>query len=385
MPKIKTDEQILNEYLPKLKAFAGERLTAGNAKRIYNFLQPYHYDTDGWILYQAAQGILQTDVDSEFPVEDNMGYFEALDGYGLLKWLEIAKFADKEYGWGWGENEIMTSHTLDESAAAYREYQGKLYAAAVRGVMDELAEKQPCLLEGFWNRLSYIENILEKGWPTRDDLNEKIKREAKEVFDSASTDDLTGFHSEVEIKHQLLGALRDTSMTDETVQALWIKDNVLDSVYRFFVEESKDNQIHLAVWEYLDKAERAYLAERVFDRAKLEYEDYVDRVKEMPPEKIIDEAYKLTILYDLHISLEPETSKFSAEQLKALLSLDSPLWSLYNEWQRRDVTYLYDMKDVIEDVADEQAAMIEDESYEIDPDPFGQRELLSEDEDELEP
>jgi len=378
------DEQMRSEYMPRIKVFTDKRLTEENAKRIYDKLKPYHYDTSGWLLYEAAKGILQTDVYSEFPAEDNMGYFEILDGYGLLKWLEIAKFAEKEYEQIQGGYEKLTSHDLDENSPAYQEYQGKLYAAAIRSIAIQLADKQPYLLEGFWNRLSYIENILEKGFPTRDSLNERIKREAKDVYDSASLDDLTNLHSGVEIKHQLRNELCDIFMSDEMIQALTLKDNVLDDTYRFYLKEHKDNQVFLAVFDYLEKQEHDYLAERVFDRAKLAYEEYVDEVKQMPPEKIIDEAYKLTMMYDLHISLDPVTSNYTTEQLKGLMSCASPLWSLYDEWQRRDWTYMDDIKDVITDVADREAAEIEDNDYEIDPDSFGQRDLLSDDEDELE-
>jgi len=384
MPKNMTDEQMRSEYMPRIKVFTDKRLTEENAKRIYDKLKPYHYDTSGWLLYEAAKGILQADVYSEFPTEDNMGYFEMLDGYGLLKWLEIAKFAEKEYEQIRGGYEKLTSHTLDESSPAYQEFQGKLYAAAIRSIAIQLADKQPYLLEGFWNRLSYIENILEKGFPTRDSLNERIKREAKDVFDSASLDDLTNLHSGVEIKHQLRNELCDIFMSDEMIQALTLKDNVLDDAYRFYLKEHKDNQVFLAVFDYLEKQEHDYLAERVFDRAKLAYEEYVDEVKKMPPEKIIDEAYKLTMMYDLHISLDPVTSNYTTEQLKGLMSCASPLWSLYDEWQRRDWTYMDDIKDVITDVADREAAEIEDNDYGIDPDPFGQRDLLSDDEDEME-
>ena len=212
-------------------------------------------------------------------------------------------------------------------------------------------------------------DIHEKGLPTRDSLNEKIKLEAKTVFNAATEDDLTSFHSEVEIKHKIRDELLEISMTDEMVQALMIKDNVLDEVYRFYRDESKDNQVFLAVFEYLEKAEHDYLAERVFDRVKLEYEAYIDEVKQKPVDKIIDEAYKISIMYDIHISLEPETSKFSTERLRALHSLDDPLWSLHHEWQRRDLTHMDDIKDVIFDVADNQAR--ENAENEIDPDPFG--------------
>ena len=376
---IQTDEQIKDIYLPKLQRFMDERLTAENAKRIYDFLQPYQYDTGGWILHDAAKEILNTDVYSEFPAEDNLGYFEILDGNGLLKWLEIAKFADKEYERLRGGYELLRSHTLDTNSPKYQDYQSALWTKAVKNIINRLVDKQPYLLDGFWSRLSYIENILGKGFPTRDILNEKIASEAKEVFAAASTDDLTGFHSEVEIKHQIRNELRDISMTDEMIQALYITDNVLDDAYRSYLESDKGDQVFLAVFDYLEKAEHDYLSDRLYDRVTLEYQDYLDTVKEKTKDQIIDEAYKITTLYDLQCSLDPyTTSNFSTERLKALMSLSSPLWSIYDEWQNCDSSTLYDMKDTIVDMADR----IQDANCEIDPDPFGFE--AQEDEDEQE-
>jgi hypothetical protein len=384
MPKIKTDEQYRNDYIPRINAFTDRRLTGEKAKRIYDFLKPYHYDTDGWRLYESAKDMLQADACSEFPAEDNMGYFEILNGYELLKWLEIAKFADKEYKQLPGGYAKLTSHTLDAESPAYREYQDRLYVAAIKSIATDLIDKQPYLLEGFWNRLAYIENILEKGFPTRSDLNAKLDREAEAAFKTASEGDLTSFHSEAEIKCQLRDALRATSMTDEMVQALYVKDDALDDAYRFFTEESKDNQVYLAVWEYLDKAEHGYLAERVYDRVTLEYEDYKDEVKNWPPQKIMDEAaYKLVLCGDIRTSLDPMTSKLSTEQLKALLSFPSPLWNIYEEWQDRDDTHMDELTDTIRDAADERAMENKEQECEIDPDPFGIGEQEDEDDQEL--
>lgn len=215
------------------------------------------------------------------------------------------------------------------------------------------------------------EQIRDKGLQTRGDLNKKIMREYQSVFNSASEDDLTSFHSEAEIKCQLRDALCDTSMTDEMVQALYIKDDVLSDAYRYFTEESKDNQVYLAVWEYLDKAEHDYLANTVFDRARSDYEGYLEKVLKMQPSNIVAEAFKIFTLYDLHISLEPETSNFSTDQLRALHSLTNPLWSIYDEWMGRDLSYMDDIKDAILEVADFRAAENEAERYGIDPDPFG--------------
>jgi len=293
MQEYRTDEQMQNDYAPKLRAFMDERLTAGNAKQIYNFLKPYRYDTGALALQESF---------------DN------------------------------------TPH------------ENQLFLNAMKIIIDGLIEKEPHLLPQFCSRLSYIENILLKGLPAREDLNEKIDQELKRVSAAATEAELTDLHSEAEIKTLLRGALFDTSMTKEMVQALMVADDVLGGAYEFYVEADRVGQVHLAVWEYLEKAEHEYISERVYDRVKIEYEDYIDEVKKMPPEKIIGEVYKITVLNDILISLDPYTSNFSAERLAALQSLENPLWNLYEEWGRRDVSYMDDIHDVILGVADDRAA-----------------------------
>ena len=359
MPKNKIDEQYLNEYMPKIKAFTDDRLNEENAKQIYNFLKPYNYDTDGLLLYQAAKGILQTDVydeiyhddDNAHHYEDTANYLDTLDGYGLLKYLETMKTADG---------------TLGENSPLYQQYHSKLHLNAIKSIIIGLANKQPYLLEGFWNRLSYIENIFGKGFPSKEDLFERIKIEAKDVFNSASEDDLSNSNSEAEIKYKIRDELCDISLTDEMIQALMIKDNILEDIYCFYNEESQDNQIFLTVFDYLEKEENKYLADRMYERVKLEYQDYTDEVKSWPPQKIIDDAGKLNALYGICESFDPPMHEISTEHLKALYSIPSPLFSLYKEWDRRDWTFMDDIKDVIYTVASEKADENAANDYEIE-------------------
>jgi hypothetical protein len=155
MARYDSDEKMKSAYMPKIKRFTDERLTPENAKQIYQFLQPYHYDTGGRHLYEAAKGILQTDIDLEFSIEDAK-LLELLDDYGRLKWLELAKFAEtqpKQLPPGY---ERQTAYTLNESLPEYQEYQNKLWVAVIRSITINLCNIQPYLLEGFWNRLSYI-------------------------------------------------------------------------------------------------------------------------------------------------------------------------------------------------------------------------------------
>jgi hypothetical protein len=212
--------------------------------------------------------------------------------------------------------------------------------------------------------LAYIENILLKDIPTRDDLNKKIEREAKIVFDSASADDLTNFHSEAEIKHQIRNALYDVSMTDEMIKALIMTDDVLDGVYRLYLEEDMVGQVYLAVFDYLEKAEHDYLAERVFDRAILSYEAYIDEVKKMPPDKIIEEAYKIVALNEIKTGLDPYTSNINTDRLMALNALGDPLWNIYHEWMKCDVSHIDNITDTINETADKRIAENTDNSFE---------------------
>ncbi|MDR1320670.1 MAG: DUF3848 domain-containing protein [Gracilibacteraceae bacterium] len=347
-------EQARSEYLPKIKAFMSERVFYLNAKRIYDFLKAYQYDKGGWLLWEAAKGILESDVYSEFPAEDNMGYFEDLDGYGLLPWLEIAKFADKEYEQLPGDYEKLAAYTLDENLPEYKEYQNRVYLAALRSIAVTLGSKRPHQLEGFWHSLARAENMLGKGFPTRGDLSAKLDREAENLTGASGEKAEGREYSECEAKQAICRALRETAMTDYMTHALFLKSDVLGEAYKFYTEESENEQIHLAVWEYLDKTEHAYLVGRVSDRLNIEYEDYTDEARKMPPEKIIDETWAMN---DFRSIFEPETSHLSTEQLKALMSLDSPLKSLCGEWQRQ--THIGGIKDVIAAAADERAAETE--------------------------
>jgi len=378
MRQIKTDEQILKEYLPKLKRFTDERLTSENAKWIYDLLKPYHYDTGGQLLYQAAKGILNTDAfdeiyhddDNAHHYEDTVNYLETLDGYELLKYLETMKLADG---------------TLVENSHIYQEYHNKLWVDAVRSITSSLTEKQLYQLPVFWSRLSFIENILLKGFPTRDNLIDKIDNEVKSLNDEGEKAVKGRDLSENQEKMNFRNILYNTPMSAEMIEALYIKDNILDELYVQSFEFGEIGDYYDFVSEYVEKTEHEYLADRVFDRVKLEYEIFIDEIKEKPVDKIIDEADKISLMYDLYIALDPYVSDLSTERLRVLKSLDSPLWSLYHEWQRRDWTYSEDISDVIRETADGQISEIGENEYDLAEyslDPYEIYKILKEEEAE---
>jgi hypothetical protein len=112
-----------------------------------------------------------------------------------------------------------------------------------------------------------------------------------------------------------------------------------------------------------------------------EYDAYIDSVERMEAAHIIDEEYKITIFYELVRGFNPETSDLTTTQLKAILSLENPLWTLFDEWMNRDnISQMEIIIDTIKETADQRA--IESGEYEIAADPCG---LDEEAEDEHEP
>jgi hypothetical protein len=157
MPETKTNEQTQSEHLPKIQAVLNERLTPKNAKQTYHLLRDQHdADTEGWMLYKTAKKLLKLNIYSEFAAEDCLGYFETLDGFGKLKWLEIAKFAKKEWEQLPNGYELLRSHTLDETAPDYQKYQNALWPNAIQNIVEDIAENQPHLLEDLRNSLETI-------------------------------------------------------------------------------------------------------------------------------------------------------------------------------------------------------------------------------------
>jgi hypothetical protein len=100
-------------------------------KKIYEDLRELGVDVEGWELYYAAKELTNIDVYSYFYTEDNQGYFEEIDGNGLLKWLEIAAFAKIEWNHEQPPYEKYSSHTLDVKSPKYVAYLSELYPLAL--------------------------------------------------------------------------------------------------------------------------------------------------------------------------------------------------------------------------------------------------------------
>lgn len=361
----KTREKIINELLHKIMAFTETPLFTGNAERIYYYLKSFNYDKGSWHLYSAAQDILHTTANAEFPTENNMGYFESLDGNELLKWIEVAKFAEKEYKFIPGGIERTIVHTFDKDLPEYQAYRATLFSAAVMRMIGDLQQNQPNLLADFMTRLLDVETIIKNGLPMINDLHEKLKVESISLVKNAKKENIEGKLPEYEAKLAIYNALFDVHISDMVIPFLLQTENVLDSIYRVY-DESKDNQIYTVVNDYLEKVEYDFKADKLFNRVVSEYKDFICRVKELPPKKIIEKAYELTFLYDIVCCLNPKQNIIlSNERINSLMSVDKPLRSLYIEWLDRGYDYAGDLVNMIKKTVGESASEVEENDNEI--------------------
>ncbi len=89
--------------------------------------------------------------------------------------------------------------------------------------------------------------------------------------------------------------------------------------------------------------------ELLYEKVQAEYDVFIEELKRMTPEQVIEKAYEKVIKEDLvteiqHGSLEPN-------EAKALYREKYPLDRMYQEWLDADVSYMDLLKDSIDDTA----------------------------------
>lgn len=115
-------------------------LAAGEYSRVYEKIQP-QLDPDGFCLYQEAKRYTGVNVSYAFPTEDNMGYFEDLNGLALLNWLEVAAYGECDWEMlpGGGGYECAINRRVKWDTEEYQLYRKTVCEKAVR----ELLKMEP--------------------------------------------------------------------------------------------------------------------------------------------------------------------------------------------------------------------------------------------------
>lgn len=90
----------------------------------------------------------------------------------------------------------------------------------------------------------------------------------------------------------------------------------------------------------------AKINEMLYEKVENEYNAFIERLKKLPLDRIIDHAYEKVFKEDLMIALQER--KLSYNEAKAMLSLKYPLDELYQEWMRTDISYMDMLSDIVD-------------------------------------
>ncbi len=85
----------------------------------------------------------------------------------------------------------------------------------------------------------------------------------------------------------------------------------------------------------------------LWEKAAKEQSDYIEKLKQLPPEKIISNAYEKVLRDDILMTFEDDY--LSDEQIAELLKLDNPLAACYYEWMETDYSHMEMLRDTIDD------------------------------------
>ena len=95
------------------------------------------------------------------------------------------------------------------------------------------------------------------------------------------------------------------------------------------------------------------LNDALFAQMFAEQQDYRAWLITLPPDEILDHAAEFAIREDILVELE--AFDLPADQAAALLASPTSLADIYREWGKVDTHYMEDIRDVIENLAEDRA------------------------------
>lgn len=115
-----------------------EVLSEENAEDIYNVLSPIDYN--GRCLWKTCHELLGVTPSDVFCAEDNLGWFENMSYYDLVKWNEIGQFHNIHWQES-GAYELYDGSTFDETRRKeYDDYKSKLYFGTAAKIVNEFPQ-----------------------------------------------------------------------------------------------------------------------------------------------------------------------------------------------------------------------------------------------------
>ena len=122
--KNKALETALVKLVPQLNSL-------NHCRRLYKAVAPY-LDPGGFVLYRSAAELTRFHISTEFATEDNMGKFEEMDGYGMLRYLTADRFGSVEHEVVAPCYEEAVSLHTDYTSPEYLTFEKKLYEKTLR-------------------------------------------------------------------------------------------------------------------------------------------------------------------------------------------------------------------------------------------------------------
>lgn len=92
------------------------------------------------------------------------------------------------------------------------------------------------------------------------------------------------------------------------------------------------------------------LRQTLYNKASAEQKAFIERLKIMPPDAIIQSAYEKVIRDDILSAFESE--ELPINHVKELLKQPFPLSACYDEWLSNDYSHMQDIRDTISELAD---------------------------------
>ena len=92
------------------------------------------------------------------------------------------------------------------------------------------------------------------------------------------------------------------------------------------------------------------LLQMLYDKANAEQKAYIEKLKIMPPDVIIQSAYEKVIRDDILSVFEG--SELPINHVKELLKQPFPLSACYDEWLSNDYSHMQDIRDTVSELAE---------------------------------
>lgn len=109
-------------------------LAPSDYEAVYTLLAP-ELDPNGFHLFRAAEIYTGCNVYRAFPVEDRLGYFEAMSGHELLRWLEAEAIGSYSLSRLSSGVEVACDLRVDQSGEEYRRYHAEICKLAVEKIL----------------------------------------------------------------------------------------------------------------------------------------------------------------------------------------------------------------------------------------------------------